>query len=106
MTTIRHSDTIAPMAESDAHAAILRMAALRAVADARAAWRDARTTPSEESIRAALRACALAARTLRRASAENPDEEQEMLDRAALLDESSVGLKRRLVRLVEQARPQ
>lgn len=92
---------IAPM-----HAEILRMVALRALTDARAAWRKVDLEPSESNLRTAFRACVLAARTLRRASSENPDEEQEMLDRAALLDETAVGLQQKLVRLVESEQPQ
>jgi hypothetical protein len=94
----RRSDTISTMLT---HAATLRAVALRAVDDARSAWREAQARPSEWSIRAALRACVLAARTLRRASVEYPDEEQEMIERAMLLDESAVGLRLKLVRLVE-----
>jgi hypothetical protein len=91
------------IAQMNAHAETLRMVALRAITDARAAWRKADANSNEENLRAALRVCVLAARALRRASTEHPDEEQEMLDRATLLDETAVGLKRKLARLVESA---
>lgn len=98
---IRRSDMIASMTDASDHSAILRMVALTAVEDARAAWRAAQVRPSEESVRAALRLCVLATRALRRASTGNPDEEDEMLDRAALLAETSAALNRDLARLVE-----
>lgn len=94
-----------PAAGAQAHAEILRMVALDALADARAAWRKSKAKPTEANLRAALRSSVLAARALRRASAsvENANEEHAMLDKAALLDETSAGLKRQLARLVVSA---
>lgn len=78
---------------------ILRMVALRALGDARERWRDADARPTETNLRLALSTCVFAARALRRASSANPDEEDEMLDRAMLLDEAAVQMSRRLAQL-------
>lgn len=83
------------------HAEILRRVAVATVRDAQAAQQMADDRPSEDNLRAAFRACLLAARSLRRASEHYPDEEDAMIERSILLDEIAIGLKRRLVRLVE-----
>lgn len=92
----RLSDIIAKMPD---RAAILRVAALAAMMDARAAWKIARDRPSDANTRTAFRLCTLAARLLRRASEEHPSEEREMIERAMMLDEVAAGLKVQLVRL-------
>lgn len=89
------------LADADAHAAILRAVAVATVKDARAAWREAHSIPNEETLLRALRLCTLAERSLLRASEVHPAEEDEMIERALLIGELSVGLNRRLAELVE-----
>lgn len=101
---IRPLDTVTKMLISpEAHAAILRGVALTALDDARLARRKAHVSPSEESIRAAFRACVFATRALLRASEHHPDDEMEMIENAMLMGEVAHGLKARLVRLIVEA---
>lgn len=91
----RHSDTVNPMPSAEAPA-IRRRVAVRALKEARSAWRTAHKSPTEKNVRAAYRACVLAVRTLRRASEDHPDDEQKLLDEATLIDEAAVQLLAKL----------
>lgn len=93
------------MSAPDAHARTLRLVALTALDDARAAWREAEKNPSEQNTLAALRLCTLAKRALLRASEHWPDYEEDMIERALLIGELTVGLSRSLARAAEQQQP-
>ncbi len=97
-TMIRHSNP-------KTHAAILRKVALRAVEDARAAWKKARKTPGERLTRSAFRACVFAARALRQAAEVHPLEAAPMLEEAERIDAAGTKLKAQLARIVEGADP-
>lgn len=87
------------------HAAILRSVAVRALADARAAWKRASKTPGERLTRAAFRACVFAARALRKAADVHPLEAEQMLEEAGRIDAASRKLNAQLARIVEGADP-
>lgn len=86
---------------AEAQAAIRRKVAIRAVDEARKAWKRAHALPTERNVRAAFRACVLATRTLRRASEDHPRDEQDLIDEAMLIDEVATTLKHQLARIVE-----
>jgi hypothetical protein len=83
---------------SSARPLVLRAVARRVVVDARAACRVEKDAPTEENLRVGYRTCVLAARALRRASMELPDEEEELILESMLFDELALGLSRQLVR--------
>lgn len=89
------------MISADAHAAILRKVASTAVDDARAAWKMARTSPTETHVRAAFRACVFADRALRSAADALPDEAAQMLEEADRIGAAADKLKGQMVRIVE-----
>ena len=88
-----------PSAEVDA--AILRRVAATALDDSRAAWRTAHASPTVEHVRAAFRACILAARALRRAAGVLPSEAPQLFDEADKVDDAAAELKSRLVSMPE-----
>lgn len=83
---------------------ILKSVAVRAQADAREAWREARSSPTDATVRAAMRACLLAARALRRAAPYFPAEHAEMTAAAARADAAVAELRDQLVRILETRR--
>ena len=92
------------MISAEAHAEILRAVAMTTAGDARSAWGKAKASPTQANLRAAFRACVLAARAMRRASTVWPDVELAMIEESLLLDEIAAGLKARLV-LMESWEP-
>lgn len=88
-----------PVISDATHARILRAVAARALGDARAAWRQARSSSTEDTVRGAYRASVLAARTLRRAADVTPDQAGEMLAAAGRVDVAAAGLLDQLVRI-------
>lgn len=102
----RHSDTIAPVSKTlspRAHAAILVRVATRTVAEAREAWRTTRKSSDEKHLRAAFRACVLAARSTRRASealTHDAAAAHRLLAEAKRLDTAANELKARLAHAV------
>lgn len=89
------------MPSTEADAAILRRVALTALDDSRTAWREAHKHPTVANVRAAFRACVLAARALRRASLALPNEAQQMFEEADKVDDAAAELKARLIRMNE-----
>lgn len=89
------------MISKRAQAWLRRKVAFAAVERARDAWRMARAAPDEVHTRAALFACVLAVRALRRASEDWPDDEDDMLDEASLIAEVVVTLQKKLIRITD-----
>lgn len=83
---------------------ILRAAAARALADAREAWKKARASPDDRTVRNAMRACLLAGRMLRRAANVVPGESPAMLQEAERLDAAAAKLRTELVTILETRR--
>ncbi len=82
---------------------IRRRVALSTLVAARIAWKAADDSPTEDNLQTAFGACLLASRSLRRAADDKPDDEDVMLDKALLIDELALGLKTKLVRMLESA---
>ncbi len=83
---------------------ILRSAAARALDDARTAWKKARGSPTDGTVRSAMRSCVLASRVLRRAAPVTPGESAAMLAAAERADAAASTLLDQLVELVETRR--
>lgn len=75
------------------------MVANRAIREARAAWRTAEASPTEENLRGAYFACVLARRTALRASMVNPDEEEALIEESMLFGELGLRFSRQLARV-------
>ena len=80
---------------------VLRVAATRALNDARKAWRKARKEHDERTVRDAMRACLLAGRMLRRAASAVPSEAAAMRLEAERLDSAAAKLRTELVAILE-----
>lgn len=83
-------------------ARILRAVANRALDEARAAWSAARASPTETNVRAAMRACVLAARALRRAAPHSHGDASSMLAAAKRTDEAAAKFRDDLVTMAEK----
>lgn len=83
---------------------ILRIVAARTLDDARAAWKKARESPSDDTVRTAMRACVLSARALRRAARVTPGESAAMIAAAERADATASTLRDQLIKIVETRR--
>lgn len=100
MTTTRRSDTLSPVTNPW----VLRSAAARALEDARKAWREAASSPSDVTVRDAMRSCLVAGRLLRRAAGAVPGEAASMREAARRLDVAAAELRDELVKILETRR--
>ncbi len=80
---------------------ILRRVAESAVADARAAWKKARATPTEHVVREAFQLCGFAARALKNLAAATPEDSSKVIEAAGRIDVVTDDLKDQLVRIIE-----
>ena len=93
------------MISARAHARILRTVAGRALDDARDAWKEARASPTEDTVRSAFRACVFAARALRRVAEVTSGEAVATLAAAERVDAAASTLRDQLVEVWAGPRP-